>query len=207
MKAMIRPNKDFADYRKNKMEAGFVYQDFIVDLCWQTIGLAICQYVSKAYQFNVGESRTGVEIKHDMKYAETGNLYIETAEKARPRAGDYVPSGIYREDNTWLYIIGDYDTVFIFSKVLLRALHKGNRYREVEINLKTSKGYLLPDDHAKKYSSCILRPNSSEKVDMAIRNMEEIGKELHQLLMKKGTGMRSLFDVLDDDGMLKRQTA
>jgi len=97
----------YDQYRQAQIADGELYQDFIVDVLFEHLGLAVVQYTSKAYQYAVGESRTGVEIKHDKRYADTGNLYIETAEKAMPRPGPYVPSGIWRTDNAWLYVIGD----------------------------------------------------------------------------------------------------
>ena len=42
-------SKAYQQYRKTKIESGLLYQDFVVDVAWQTIGLAIVQYASKAY--------------------------------------------------------------------------------------------------------------------------------------------------------------
>ena len=75
-------------YRANKIESGLLFQDFVVDVLLQTLGFAVVTNSSRAYQHTVGESRTGVEIKHDERFADTGNLWIEVAEKARPRPGD-----------------------------------------------------------------------------------------------------------------------
>jgi hypothetical protein len=103
-------------YRNNKIESGLRYQDFAIDLLYQTIGLVVVQYASRMYQISIGESRTGVEIKHDEKYATTGNLWIEVAEKARPRDGDYFPSGICRDDNSWFYVIGNRNIRFVRTR-------------------------------------------------------------------------------------------
>lgn len=181
-------------YRANKIESGLLYQDFVVDLLLQTMGLAVVQYASKFYQMQVGESRTGVEIKHDEKYAATGNLWIEVAEKARPRAGDYAPSGIDRDDNTWLYVIGNYDIVFGFSKTLLRGLK--TRYRILENNTKTSKGFLFPGDHATKYAAFIVAPHAETKVVKAIRDLQQLGAELHKIVCSN-PAQASLLSALD----------
>lgn len=184
-------NENYKSYRKTKIESGQLYQDFIVDICWQTIGLAIVQYSSREYQINVGESRTGVEIKHDEKYSKTGNLFIEVAEKAEPRDGPYSPSGIFRKDNSWLYIIGDYDMIFIFQKQLLRLLSK--RYKIIESLTKTSLGYLLPKADAFNYADPILTPNSSTKISKMEKDLLLIGRELHELV-KSNPCQLSLFE-------------
>lgn len=46
----------YEQYRTAKIEGGKVYQDFIIDACWNLLGLAVVQYSSKLYQQNVGES-------------------------------------------------------------------------------------------------------------------------------------------------------
>lgn len=170
---------NYEDYRQTKIKSGLLFQDFVVDLCWQTIGLAIVQYVSEQYQNKVGESRTGVEIKHDEKVSKTGNLWIEVAEKARPRNGNYAPSGIYRDDNTWLYIIGDYSTVYIFGKRILRAICDSRKFPVIENNTKTSRGFLLPIGSAAQYASVVLRPNATERVSKFVCDLANLGRELH----------------------------
>src|ERR1022692_1926948 len=112
----------YADYRSKQLEDAQVFQDFVIDASWQMMGLAVIPYSSRLYQQTVGESKTRCEIKHDKNYARTGNLYVETAEKAVPRPGPYAPSGIYRDDNSWLWIIGDYDLLFYVQKTVLKLL-------------------------------------------------------------------------------------
>jgi len=152
---------DYDEYRRKKMESAMMFQDFVVDVSWNMLGLAIVQYSSKQYQYAVGESKTGCEIKFDMKYEKTGNLYIETGEKAEPREGDYFPSGIYREDNTWLYIIGNYERIFYCPKNILQILHKTGKYRQVENDTKTSIGFLVPEKRMWKFSATVAEPKSA----------------------------------------------
>ena len=180
-------------YRENKIQSGELYQDFVVDACWNLLGLAVVQYTSKLYQHQVGESKTGVEIKHDEKYKDTGNLWIECAEKAVPRSGPYSESGVNRSDNTWLYVIGDYDTIFLFAKTLLRALGKSDRYPIRENNTKTSQGYLLPGVDAKKYAAQILFPNAQQKLGKAIQDLHQAGRELHEAVMRPPGRQLDLF--------------
>ena len=54
---------------------------------------------------------------------ETGNIYFETAEKSDPANREFVESGILRDDENWLYGIGDYSQIFIFSKRRLQNIY------------------------------------------------------------------------------------
>lgn len=189
--------KDYGKYRQTKMETAKVYQDFVVDACWNILKLAVCQYSSRLYQQEVGESLGGVEIKHDENYARTGNLYIETSEKAEPREGPYAKSGIYRSDNTWLYMIGDYDTIFVFSKNLLRGLHRSKRYREVENGTKTSTAFLLPGADGEKYAAVVLKPNASEKISKAIADLHGLSDSLFRSMIEHSTD-QLLFNFQDE---------
>lgn len=186
-------NNQYEQYRNNKIESGQLYQDFVVDCCWNLLGLAVVQYTSKVYQHNVGDSKTGVEIKHDEKYASTGNLWIEVGEKARPRGGSYAPSGINRTDNTWLYVIGNYNVIFIFSKRLLAALASSGRYELRENGTKTSEGYLLPGSDAEKYAAQILYPNAEHKIGKAIKDLHAMGRELHNAILRPNGNQLDLY--------------
>lgn len=182
-------------YYAAKLEGAKLYQDFVVDAAWDLLGLAIVQYSSQAYQNAIGESRTGVEIKHDEKFADTGNLWIEVSEKANPKNGHYVDSGIYRTDNTWLYCIGDYDNIFLFSKTLLRSLHRSGRWPVIENRTKTSNGFLLTAIEAERYAAAILRPNAAEKVCRTVKNiaaLAKLGQELHAVAVSD-PAQRNLF--------------
>jgi hypothetical protein len=96
---------------------------------------------------NNGENRLGIEFKYDHLFRDTGNLYIEIAEKAHPRAGDYAPSGVFRNDNTKLWVQGDREGVAVFQKADL-AREAANGYRRVTNARRTPQGYLLPNDMA-----------------------------------------------------------
>lgn len=186
-------------YRANKIESGLLYQDFVVDCLLQIVGLAVVQYSSRFYQTQVGESRTGVEIKHDELYAKTGNLWIECAEKAVPRAGDYAQSGINRADNSWLYVIGNYDIIFAFQKRLLQAIATSKKYHHLENKTKTSVGFLLPNADARKYAAFILTPNAEEKVAKAIVDLQDLGRTLHAAALSN-PAQGTLFDVDAQEG-------
>lgn len=154
-------------YYKEKLEQGQCYQDFVVDLLYQK-GIPVISYNSKEYQNIKGENKAGIEIKNDMNFRKTGNLYIEIAEKTSENNLEFVSSGIYRSDNTWLYLIGDKKTIFVLSKRQLQKLHKLGKYKEVKT--KTSRGFLLPIKDARDFY-CIL------EIDVIKENLENLFKE------------------------------
>src|SRR5215831_7939781 len=132
----------YAEYYKAKHEGALIFQDFVVDTVWRLMHIHLIVYGSKAYQFSKGEGPTA-EIKHDELFKQTRRLWIEVAEKAAPRGGPYAVSGIYRQDDTWMWAQGDYDTIFLFQKLNLRAIHKSGRYNVIENRTFTSEGFLI----------------------------------------------------------------
>ncbi|MHC4676978.1 MAG: hypothetical protein ACYTBZ_31225 [Planctomycetota bacterium] len=139
-------------YYEDKLEEGLQFQDYITDVLYNE-GMVVVTYVSRE-RSKGGENKLGIEIKRDGRFRETGNLYIEVAEKSHPRNDNYWPSGICREDNSWLYAIGDEKTIWIFSKNILRLLWASKRFKHAEIV--TSKGFLLPLLEAGKYASKVI---------------------------------------------------
>lgn len=136
------------DYYKTKFEQGLEYQDFVCDQLRIREGLFVGCYSSRKYQQEKGESVCGLEIKYDMRLSETGNVYIEVAEKSRPELPEYTASGVFRKDNTWLYLIGDYHQAFVFGKTLMRNLYLNKDQKKawgcVDRQTPTSKGFTIP---------------------------------------------------------------
>jgi hypothetical protein len=141
--------EDYKVYYADKLEEGLRFQDFITDVLYDQ-GMIVVTYVSKERGRNA-ENKLGIEIKRDNLFRKTGNLYIETAEKSNPSKLFWTQSGIYRDDNSWLYAIGDEKTLWIFSKKYLRLLE--NRFVKKEIP--TSKGFLMSTVDGDKY--CLRR--------------------------------------------------
>lgn len=144
------------EYYREKIRQGEEYQDFVVDRLRKVDPcIIILNYSSRAYQFKQGESATGIEIKYDGKMKETGNLYFEIAEKSCEEQPEYTPSGIMRDDNTWLYLIGDYEQAFIFGKNQLRQIYnEPSRYSNrciVPRQTPTSIGFTYKIENAIKY--------------------------------------------------------
>lgn len=144
---------DYADYYADNLEDARRFQDFVADLLYEA-GIPLVNYTSQQYQYNRGENRTGIEIKYDRRMHETGHVYIEVAEKAHPDNARFVPSGIHREDNTWLLAIGDYQTVYLFSIKYLKMIQP--KFKEVATP--TSRGFIMPRAEAEKYALKVLAP-------------------------------------------------
>ena len=151
---MLATKKDYTIYYNKQLEKALEFQDFVADKLYN-IGIPLNCYSSRKYQNKKGESRAGIEIKFDNQRKKTGNLYIEFAEKSHPNNKVYVPSGIEREDSTWLYVIGDYDIIYILSKNWLQ--HYKNVKDVEHRTTATSKGYLFTEDMARKYADKIIK--------------------------------------------------
>ena len=143
------------------IDAGEEWQRFAKD-CLSKCNLPyVMNYESKFFQYEYGENGQGIEFKYQIRYAETGNLWIEFAEKAHPDRDYYVDSGILRKDNSWAWATGDYSIIYLFSKKQLIGWYKNyapslNYFRVLENNTKTSKGYLMPKAWAIDYSLMII---------------------------------------------------
>ena len=137
------------DYYKEMLEKGNEFDDFVCDKLLSE-GIIIQSFKSKENNYR-GENRLGLEIKYDMMMSKTGNVYMETHEKKKDRPGSYVRSGIYRNDNSWLFGIGDKTVFYIFAKKQLQQLDQSSVDYIIRPQPKpTSKGFLLPVNHAER---------------------------------------------------------
>lgn len=110
-----------ADYQQ-----GVEYQDFLaVELAKR--GLILNNLQSRKAQKTQGENLLGLEIKYDRKFRDTGNLFFETHFNS---AQGWQESGILLRQS-WLYGMGDYRTLWLFSTRLLRELIHGSRAADV----------------------------------------------------------------------------
>lgn len=133
-------------YYAEKLEQGLQFQDFCTRQLYQR-GIVIVGYASRKYQNAEGENMLGAEIKRDGNFRKTGNLYLEVAEKAHPDRPNYTASGIMREDNSWLFVIGDEECLWVFSTKWLRKMK--DRYKQTRTP--TSIAHLMPVSEADKY--------------------------------------------------------
>jgi hypothetical protein len=139
-----------ANYMGNLDEAKD-FEDFVFDTLMHERKLVCGGYKSRHYQTLHGESLNGVEVKLDREFRKTGNVWIETQE--RPSVDhEYKPAGIYHESDPWLFVIGDYSTLWAIASQSLRLIHEANVCPEKENRTRTSRGFLLPvckaDRHA-----------------------------------------------------------
>lgn len=141
-------------YYQKKLQQGLEFQDVVTSALYQR-GIVVIGYASQKYQIQKGENMLGAEIKRDGKFRETGKLCIETSEKSHPDKPKYTPSGIHREDNSWLFVIGDEKTIYIFATKYLVMLERQKNYNTYETA--TSKGFLMPLHEAEKY--CVRKIN------------------------------------------------
>ena len=139
----------------DSFEVGSSFEDFVcIELSKQ--GIILQNIHSRKFQYETGENLQGYEIKYDSRCTgcstdkpPTNRLSIEVAEKTDENNINYIPSGIYRDDNSWLYIQGNYHQFWIFQKKLLVMLHNSNRYKKK--TLPTIKTFYLPVKDADKY--------------------------------------------------------
>ncbi len=123
-------------------------------------GLDIGLYYGRAEQYDMGETRAGIEIKCDKRSVETGNYYFEYQERLNTRL-DWTDSGILKDDNTRYYfygVVGDYN---IFSRDAIweyyrRLVLNGERIdgcRNIgSIPRGTSRGFIVSKDAIRNIS-------------------------------------------------------
>ena len=130
-------------------EEDLQYQDFVTDKMHELLGWNLNCYASLKWNIEKGESLSRIEIKNDRLMESTKNLYIETAERCwNENKPSFVPSGIFREDNSIMWWIGDYHQAFLISKRMLKKLYEAKIFKEKETP--TSKGFLIPIAYIRK---------------------------------------------------------
>ena len=156
---------------------GEEYQDFICDELLK-IGIPLNVYVSKKYQMNKGESASGIEIKHDSKWRQTGRLYFEVEANSKDTT-KMVKGGITKEDKSWLYLIGDETKAFIFAKNQLIRLYE--KVKEKPDVWKEKYGITINqhiDEHTLKATS--------SGMCIPIKSLDRIGCCIKTLSFKEG---------------------
>lgn len=157
---IIWNDRKHTEYFDSQLTSSHQFELFISSK-FKEKGYDIGMYYSRDGQYS-GENQAGVEIKNDKKMHETGNVYIEYMERMSSD-GEWVQSGILKDDNTRLWAIGtedDYilikksDLIYLFNH-LIEKNREGcydNGYRFVEENEhQTSKGFIVKRKYIKKY--------------------------------------------------------
>jgi hypothetical protein len=137
-----RTERDFL----RDLEIGHEYEDFVQHVLWER-GIVVMLNRSARYQWRHGEGLGGIEVKLDRKFRESGNLYIETAER---RTSDgrsaWRPCGPYDNPAPRMLAIGDYQTIYLLSVRWLFWVEPRCEHHEG----KTQKGYKLPVQSASR---------------------------------------------------------
>lgn len=154
VKPVIWKDRDRSQYYITNLTLSHRFEVYIESL-FASRGIELGLYYGKDDQYNQGETKLGIEIKRDIKSKETGNLYIEYAERLNSY-GEWVDSGIFKEDNTRYFLIGDIDKFWILDKLDLIDLYHEisqsefnrleNGCRFVKAGRGTSLGYIIPKD-------------------------------------------------------------
>ena len=118
------------------LEEDFEFQDFVAIVMWRH-GLALVNMQSKRHQIAIGENLAGL------------------IEEKKKHATRWVPSGIYCPDNSWMWITGTYDILFVIPRATLIQMHKRGTYRATG-RPDTSRGFLVPEPDARAASLKIL---------------------------------------------------
>lgn len=140
---------------RTSFQDGLEFQDFV---CSQLAKHAVVlqNLASKRYQIEVGENLQGFEIKYDDWCTRSGRLSIEIAEKSRnDPLLPWTPSGIFRDDNTWLYIQGNYEILFIFAKRFLLNYFETKR-PPIEEKRGTIRTFYISNTVARKHAAKVL---------------------------------------------------
>ncbi len=136
--------RGMTDEYRERLALGLEFQDYCA-VEFSKMGIPITNFSSEKYQYEKGENLQGFEFKYDRRFRDTGNIYIEVAEKSNKDNMQYVESGIMRSDNTLFYVIGDYQGVWLIQKQTLK--HFLEHLKQVQTP--TSIGRLLPTEKAK----------------------------------------------------------
>lgn len=156
-----------ANYYEGKRKQGDDFAVFVAAEL-ERFGLIVGLYSTQREQYEIGESRMGLEIKFDDLLAQTGNVYIEMYEKTRSTNKEYVEAGILRCDNTLLYGIGNHREFYIFGKRTLRRVYEAFDRRMVpppadkafvRRETPTSKGFTLQRSVAVSWAERTFKAN------------------------------------------------
>lgn len=152
--------KEYKSYEENKMLGGD-YEDFIRSVLKERYNYTLHPYTTEEGQYKYGENKEGIEIKNDLIMERTRRIWIEVAEKTNKDNLEFVPSGIYRGDNSRRYLIGNYQEIYIFKIEVLRQAYQNGDYYMLKAN-PTSKGFLLTIEQAERLAGTVIYPTQAD---------------------------------------------
>ncbi len=128
--------------RPTTFQEGQEFEDFVCLQLAEKKKLYIQNLKAKRFQLQLGENLQGVEIKLDNLCTRTGRLSIEVAEKSKATNPNWIPSGIYRNDNSWLYIQGNREKFWCFTVKQLKRYEVVNKPRREQARGTVLKFYI-----------------------------------------------------------------
>jgi hypothetical protein len=156
---MESPMTFHEDYKQN-LEAGRYFQDCASSYL-DDIGIRVVIWTSARVQRERGESKYGYEFKYDMKWRDTGNLAIETAERASTDY-DFSPAGPYHFHQPEWIVIGDCCRFWLLGCAKLCSAIEAGGFRSVVNKTKTARISLVPTVVADELAAAIYEPNTKE---------------------------------------------
>ena len=96
-KVELWSDRNKTDYYKKNLQASFEFENFLEKYFKENYNIDLDPFITQEGQYLEGENKAGIEIKNDMMYKKTNNLYIEYAEKSKASNSQYVKSGIWKE--------------------------------------------------------------------------------------------------------------
>jgi len=161
------------------VQVGTEYENFVRD-CLNPFGAIFWHWEDKTLQL-FGENRQGWEVKYDYRCFSrnpngdgTNRLSIELREKSERGNARWIEGGILRNDNTWMYVQGNYEIIFVFAKNWLRRVYEEKITAEdiTTFNGTVQRFYLPIDPDALRGAALIL-----EVVDKAKRQATPLRKD------------------------------
>ena len=157
-KPVIWDDRSKSNYYISNLEDSHRFEVY-AEWVFRQYGIDIGLFYGRQQQYEVGETRAGIEIKHDKKSQETGNYYFEYMERLTAQ-GSWVVSGLLKKDNTRYYfygVTGDYlilpkDRLMDYYRRIVLENDPPAGCRKAEALRGTSKGFLLPRAEAVKIS-------------------------------------------------------
>ena len=137
-------------------KVGEDFQRFVEEKLFEKLALKIDCFKDGKNQRLKGENPQGFEIKYDSRctgdstYSQctaTNRLAIELYRQVSD--SHWIKSGILRDDNTWIYIVGNYQGFWMFGKRDLVRLFKKNNYEVTDY--KTLRRFFISIEEANEY--------------------------------------------------------
>lgn len=134
--------------KEQKLKKGITFESYISDWFQKEKGISLSTYHAENEQ-RKGENRQGIEIKNDQCFNNTGNLFISVK---RIYGTLDLNWGVFKEDNTWLYVIGDESKHWVFLRKTLQRYYKVKKPELKQASIKggLELGFLLTLEDADK---------------------------------------------------------